>query len=39
MVDSIDNLLLEHPKANRADIGTIKKDLKENTLRVVHIEV
>jgi chromosome segregation ATPase len=39
MTDSIDNLLLEHLKAIRADIGTIKADLKENTTRLGRIEV
>lgn len=39
MTDSIDNLLLEHLKAIRADIGTIKADLKENTSRLGRIEV
>ena len=39
MTDNVDNLLLEHLKAIRADIGTIKMDLKENTTRLGRIEV
>lgn len=39
MSNNIENLLLEHLKAIRADIGTIKADLKENTTRLGRIEV
>ncbi|MBW7902718.1 MAG: hypothetical protein H3C26_14650 [Rhodocyclaceae bacterium] len=39
MMSSVENLLLEHLKAIRADIGTIKADLKENTTRLGRIEV
>ncbi len=39
MSNSVENLLLEHLKAIRADIGTIKADLKENTTRLGRIEV
>jgi predicted trehalose synthase len=38
-MSNVDNLMLEHLKAIRADIGTIKADLKENTTRLGRIEV
>lgn len=38
-MENVDNLMLEHLKAIRADISSIKADLKENTTRLGRIEV
>lgn len=39
MTDNVENLLLEHLKAIRADLGSLKADLKENTQRLGRVEV
>lgn len=39
MSNNVDNLMLEHLKAIRSDISTMKADLKENTTRLGRIEV
>lgn len=39
MSDNVENLMLEHLKAIRADISSIKADLKENTSRLGRVEL
>jgi chromosome segregation ATPase len=39
MTDEVQNLVLEHLKAIRLDIGTIKSDIRELTNRVGRIEI
>ena len=39
MSNNVENLLLEHLKAIRADIAGIKADLKENTHRLGRVEL
>jgi len=38
-MSDMDNLLLEHLKVIRADIASIKADLKENTHRLGRVEL
>ena len=38
-MENIENLMLEHLKAIRADISVIKSDIKEHTHRLGRIEV
>jgi septal ring factor EnvC (AmiA/AmiB activator) len=38
-MENIENLLLEHLKAIRADVALIKSDLKEQTHRLGRLEV
>lgn len=38
-MENVDNLLLEHLKAIRADISVMKSDIKEHTQRLGRIEI
>ena len=39
MVDNVENLILEHLRAMRADISTIKDDMREVKQRLTSLEV
>ncbi|GHT96299.1 hypothetical protein AGMMS49545_20910 [Betaproteobacteria bacterium] len=39
MVADVEHIIIEHLKALRAEVASIKDDLKENTLRLGRIEL
>jgi chromosome segregation ATPase len=39
MVADIENLIIEHLKALRAEVASLKAEVKENTLRLGRIEI
>ena len=38
MMENVDNIIIEHLRAIRADIGSIKDDMREVKTRITHLE-